>query len=334
MTYKKGKIKIFKPNEVADAMPDGLRPGAKAGNPLIDDNPNIITLPQVYTRRDFKKIPKEIAELLDSLKDYGYMRPLDPLRPTIDHTGLARIVQENDPFSIILFGEHLSPEHYKRKGFMKITKKQIFSEIEDIIFECCSVELNSAMREFIDKKPTEQEEREHLKKLVKSYYPKARRILKARYQEFHPRSWEKKLKERKYLEPRITFEAERIFNLPFPLDYGKTITPQQFYFLGKTRQFTAGRSSGSGTRQIHSFYGAAFMEAGKQIEIPTYILVYDKHNELKYITTSEEFAIMPYSLGSNCDIPYKTMESLEKRTINAKYCFKADLSIKSITLEK
>ena len=58
-----------------------------------------------------------------------------------------------------------------------------------------------------------------------------------------------------------------------------------------------------------SYFGLAFIELSRRISIPSYILVYDRDNILRFVTQRDGFLIIPDSMGSNCEVDPKTVSA-------------------------
>jgi hypothetical protein len=243
-----------------------------------------------------------------------------------DHAAIFEqlIKSGSRPFSIILFQEFLDDSHWDDKSYQHIEEVAAISELDEKVFRLFGDEVNKRQGEFLGLiiKDQEQEkkdelEKHNLRKICESYYPRALEILKAEYKNFYRGFWRKKFDEERIREPRKEKQYTRILNLPKPLS---TLTElsfeQQLYFIPGEKKFVRGRSSGSFTRYIHSVFGFAFaLYQQEQGKIPTYIMVYDKHNELKHIDTLDSLCLMSESLGSNYDYTKETREKLLKNIL-------------------
>ena len=161
-------------------------------------------------------------------------------------------------FTVVLFAEPLAGEHWRYKKYVAMRRESICSELEELIHREFWGELNKKMADHL--RNHEDPDNEHLNKLVMSYYPQAKRILRARYQELHPRSWQQKWQSRAYLKPRTKVEKQRRCDMPDPFCWWNTLHPQQFYFMEQSRTYARGCGSGSGSREAHSYFGLAFLE--------------------------------------------------------------------------
>lgn len=252
-----------------------------------------------YPRSQFKDTPRALAALLVFLK--GFQGAFLGAR---DYRRLADSISETEPFTIILFTEPLAFEHVRRKEYVKTIRHEIVSELDETVLSKFGDEINRKMSIYL--RNHSDPEDVHLNRLMRQYYPRAKKILQLR----HPIVWGKNWKAGKYSAARIRIERRRRYNLPEPLCWGGTILPQQFYFMKTTGTYARGCSSGSGTREVHSYFGLAFIELSRRLSIPSYVLVYDKDNILRFVTQRDEFVIIPDSMGSNCEVDHKTVSAL------------------------
>lgn len=269
----------------------------------------------VYPRTKFKDVPRDLADLLSSLKGYRGTGIWER-----DYSSLADSIAETEPFTIILFSELLAFEHARRKDYVETIKHKIVAELDEIVFDHFGNELNDKMTVYLcnHKDPKDV----HLNRLIRQYYPRAKRIL----QRHHPRTWERDWKSGKYTAERIRIERRRKFNVPEPLCWGEVNLPQQFYFMKTNRTYARGCSSGSGTREAHSYFGLAFAELSKRMAIPSYVLVYDRDNVLRFVTRRNEFLIIPDSMGSNCEVDYNIVSAMIAGTWKVKQVEAPDYS--------
>ena len=77
-----------------------------------------------------------------------------------------------------------------------------------------------------------------------------------------------------------------------------------------SQSYARGCGSGSGSREAHSYFGLAFLERAKHVAIPSYILVYDRDNVLRFVDGLDTFCLMPRDMGMNCEVDYKTVSRL------------------------
>lgn len=261
----------------------------------------------VYPRTKFKDASRAMAAPLASLN--GFRGATIGKR---DYRKLADSIAGTEPFTIILFTEPLTFEYAHRKEYVETIKHKIDSELDETVFNNFGNEINENM--FVFLRNHKDPKNVHLNRLIRQYYPKAKRILQLR----HPIVWEKNWKAGKYTADRIRIERRRRYNMPEPLCWGGTNLPQQFYFMKTSGTYARGCSSGSGTREAHSYFGLAFMELSRRLFIPSYILVYDKDNILRFVTQRDGFLIIPDSMGSNCEVDYKTVSALMAGTCKVK----------------
>jgi hypothetical protein len=139
-----------------------------------------------FSRRfQVKRIPEDLKEILNSLSEFHLGNPFPSNHK---HDDIAReLVQcRFGPRSIIVFEEMLDDPHGNDKRFVKITREKIISEIDEAVFRNFDREINERMEEYLKKH--QNFENEHLKALMREYYPLAQRILREQYKEIYPRS--------------------------------------------------------------------------------------------------------------------------------------------------
>ena len=255
-------------------------------------------------RKTFRPPPRPVADLLTSLAEY---RPVSGW--SRDYRALADTIADSLPFSIILFVEPLAPEHWRRKSHMVMRRVELVSELDETVFRHYNRELNTRMADWL--RGHRDPDDTHLKMLVRSYYPPARQILRAEYRECYPRAWKRRWAEGGYLRPRRKVECRRRYDLPAPLGLWGTDVTQQFYFMRRSKTCARGCGTGSGSREVHSYFGLAFLELTRRgASIPSHILIYDKHNRLLLADSLTSFAIYPALMGSNCSESSETVQRL------------------------
>lgn len=267
---------------------------------------------QTIRPRRFRAPPPAVADMLLSLSQYSPA----PDWPR-DCSALADHVADAGPFAITVFTEPLAPEHWRRRSHTLMRRIELDSELDETVWRHFDRQLNTRMAEWL--REHRDPENVHLRGLVRQYHPQARAILRAEYEERYPRSWKRRWAERAYLRPRHKIECRRRFDLPSPLGLWNTDVPQQFYFMRRSRTYARGCSTSSGSREIHSYFGLAFLELTRRgLSIPCHILVYDKHNRLLLAGTLASFALHVGAMGSNCAEPGDTVETLMRtaRTVS------------------
>jgi len=91
---------------------------------------------------------------------------------------------------MIIEEELLDPSHFWDKRYVKITTEQIMSELDETVLRYFEREINAWMAEFLEH--DRDAENRYFRKLLKEYYPQARRILRDQYRDLYPRAWKKK----------------------------------------------------------------------------------------------------------------------------------------------
>ena len=264
------------------------------GWPCLPKGPDL--MPMAYRRSDFRPVPAGLATLLHSLRSFKWTAP----RPR-DHIGLADSIADADPFTILLFTEPLAQAHWGRRKYMNMRRVQICSEIDETIFRQFRPELDERMSDYL--KDHRDPDDAYLHRLWQEYRLKARAILRAEYRERYPKSWRRKWQETLHEQPRTKLERKRRYEMPQPLGIRGEECPQQFYFMTRAETFTMGCGTGSGSRECHSYFALAFLELQRRgLHIPSYILVYDRDNQLRFVDAWSVPLVLPYEIGCNCDV--------------------------------
>ena len=197
---------------------------------------------------------------------------------------------------------------------MKITTEQIVSELDEIVLRYFEREINAGMAEFLQH--DRDAENRHYQKLLRRYYPKAKRILRDEYREIYPRAWKKKFTMDKIAKPRKKRRRERLYAIPEPLNYWDSRNSYQQYFaVPEYKVLRQGGGGSSGQRETQSKFGFAFALFNRTQEIPSTILVYDKDNVLRYVDTLETLCLAPADMGSNYHLNHKEMRQLLRDTL-------------------
>jgi hypothetical protein len=243
-----------------------------------------------------------VADLLASLAAYQAV----PVWPRDCHA-LADAMAGAEPFTILLFTEPLAREHWRRKTHTIMRRVERLSELDETVHRHFDRELNARMADWL--RDHRDPEDAYLRKLVREYHPQASRILRGEYQDRYPRTWRQRWAERHYVRPRRKVECRRQYDLPAPLGLWSTDVPPQFFFLRRSRTYARGCSTSSGSREIHSYYGLAFLELTRRgLRIPSYILVYDRHNRLRVADSLPSVGIIPGAIGCNCSESAETVQ--------------------------
>ncbi len=253
-----------------------------------------------------------MADLLASLAEYQAVSAWPR-----DCHALAETLLDSDPFTILLFTEPLAHEHWRRKTHTSMRRVELLSELDETVHRHFDRELNARMADWL--RTHRDPEDAHLRKLVREYHPRARRILRAEYQDRYPRTWRRRWAHGHYVRPRRKVECRRRYDLPPPLGLWSTAAPQQFYFLLRSRTYARGCSASSGSREIHSYFGLAFLELTRRgLPIPSHILVYDRHNRTRVADSLPSLGIIPGAMGSNCSESPETVQSLMRFAVTVR----------------
>lgn len=253
---------------------------------------------------------------LQSLKDYGFGHGSEEFRHASDHLQIARLMKQAScsPFTIIIEEELLDPSHFWDKRYVKITTEQIVSELDEIVLRYFEREINARMAEFLEH--DRDAEKRYFRKLLKEYYPQAKRILRDQYRELYPRAWKKKFTMEKISKPRKKRHKERIYAIPEPLNYWDSRNSYQQYFaVPEHKVLWQGGGGSSGQRETQSKFGFAFGLFNQIQAIPSHIFVYDKDNVLRYVDTLEKLCLAPTDMGSNYHLNHEKMRQLLRDTL-------------------
>jgi len=266
-------------------------------------------------RKDFRPLPEDLKEALNSLSEYRLANPF-PLN--CRHDDIARELTRcrSGLRSIIVFKERLDDTHWNDPRFVKIIREKINSEIDEVVFRDFGRELNERMAEYL--KRNQDPDDEHLKFLIREYYPSARRILREQYKEAYPRSWKKKFSSKKITASRIEIRRDRLYEMPQPLCWwdGRN-SYQQYFMIPSQKAICQGGGAGSSQRETQSLFGLAFSLVDAQKRIPTHILVYDRHNVLLFVTTVKRLCLVPNDMGRNYDLPHDRVRKLLRNVLEA-----------------
>jgi hypothetical protein len=218
------------------------------------------------------------------------------------------------PFTIIIEEELLDPSHFWDKGYVKITTEHIVSELDETVLRHFEREINARVAKFLEQ--DRDAENRYFRKLLKEYYPQARRILRDQYKELYPRAWKKKFTMGKISKPRKKRHRERLYAIPEPLNYWDTRNSYQQYFaVPEYKVLWQGGGGSSGQRETQSKLGFAFALFNQTQAISSHIFVYDKDNILRYVDTLEKLCLAPCDMGSNYQLNHKEMQQSLRGTL-------------------
>jgi len=275
-----------------------------------------LTGTKIYGRDSFKKIPLDVQRILQSLKAYGFGHGSEKFRQASDHRQIVRLMKQTpcSPFTMIIEEELLDPSHYWDKRYVKITAEQIVSELDETVLRYFECEINARMAKFLEH--DRDVENRYFRKLLKEYYPQAKRILRDQYKELYPRAWKKKFTMEKISKPRKKRHKERLYTIPEPLNYWDSRNSYQQYFaVPEYKVLWQGGGGSSGQRETQSKFGFAFALFNQIQAIPSHIFVYDKDNILRYVDTLEKLCLAPSDMGSNYQVNPEEMQQLLRDTL-------------------
>jgi hypothetical protein len=268
-----------------------------------------------YGYKNFREVPGPVLETLVGLAEY---RSGNPFPSVYSHEDIASEIARSSPppFSIIVFEEILDPAHIHDTRFVKITREEIISELDEVVYREFDREINERMARYLEKHRDLEDE--YLHRLLREYHPKARSILREEYKEKHPRSWRKKFDARKISRPRTEVRRERLYSMPRPLCWWDGRNRYQQYFVMPAQMSVCqGGGAGSSQRETQSRFGFAFAIADGKRRVPTHVLAYDRHNRLLFVDTMRRLCLAPYDMGSNYDLPYPKARKLMKKVLKA-----------------
>jgi hypothetical protein len=192
---------------------------------------------------------------------------------------------------------------------VKITTEQVASELDEIVLQHFDREINARMADFL--KHDRDSEKRYFAKLLREYYPPAKRILRDQYKELYPRAWKKKFTMEKISKPRKKRRQERIYAIPEPLNYWDSRNSyQQYFVIPEYKVLRQGGGGSSGQRETQSKFGFAFGLFSRFQAIPSHIFVYDKDNVLHYVDTLEKLCLAPTDIGSNYHLDHEEMREI------------------------
>ena len=253
-------------------------------------------MPMAYRRSDFRPVPAGLMGLLDSMHDFKSAEPWPR-----DHLKLADSIAAAEPFTVLLFTEPLAEAHWGRRKYMDVRRVKIISEIDETVFREFHRELDERMSDYL--KDHRDPEDAYLNRLVREYYPKARAILRGEYRERYPRAWRQKWQSRQHEQPRTKLKRRRLYEMPKPLGHHGEEAAQQFYFMRRTMSFTWGCGAGSGSREAHSYFALALLELQRRgAFVPSYVMVYDRDNRLRFVDAWSVPLVLPNQIGCNCAV--------------------------------
>jgi len=275
-----------------------------------------LTGTKIYGRDSFKEIPPDVQRILQSLKAYEFGHGSEKFRQASDHRQIARLLKKTScsPLTVIIEEELLDPSHFWDKRYVKITTEQIISELDETVLRYFEREINARMAKFLEH--DRDAENRYFRKLLKEYYPQARRILRDQCKELYPRAWKKKIIMEKISKPRKKRHRERLYAIPEPLNYWDSRNSYQQYFaVPEYKVLWQGGGGSSGQRETQSKLGFAFALFNQMQAIPSHIFVYDKDNILRYVDTLKKLCLAPCDMGSNYLLNHEEMQQLLRDTL-------------------
>jgi len=275
-----------------------------------------LTGTKIYDRDSFKEIPPDVQRILQSLKAYEFGYGSEKFRQAGDHRQIARLMKQApcSPFTIIIEEELLDHSHFWDKRYVKITTEEIVSELDETVLRYFEREINARMAKFLEH--DRDAENRYFRKLLKEYYPQARRILRDQFKELYPRSWKNKITMEKISKPRKKRYRERLYTIPEPLHYWDSRNSHQQYFaVPEYKVLWQGGGGSSGQRETQSKLGFAFALFNQIQRIPSHVFVYDKNNILRYVDTLKKLCLAPSDMGSNYQLNHEEMQQLLRGTL-------------------
>lgn len=265
-----------------------------------------------YYKRNLKKVPQKVNNLLLSLKDKNYIHWDDPIIEKMTKN------YKKNPDKYVLncfcvFCDWLDNELRHRKQFVDIEDVEICSEVEELARRRFWIPHSSKYNREIDEKVNKRIEGgdrrqrgtiidEIYEEMTKEFHNQIEEEIKRRYKNKPIEAW---LKRREALyKPRKKREYKRKYQMPYPLCYwdGRN-SFEQIYMVEQDGiiSFAQGGTGSSGQRGIHSQMGTFFAIANAIKPINTYFLLYDSQNNFKYIDTIHNLVLCRMNFQFLCD---------------------------------
>ena len=152
-----------------------------------------------------------------------------------------------------------------------------------------------------------------------SYNEELEEYEKISEEEFAKR-WE--VKKREIFKPRIITKHERVYDMPFPLNFWDSRNIFQQYFFIETEEKTdwsKGGSGGSWQREQQGLWCHTFATLVKEYNLvcPTDCYVYNSENKLEKVKSFDNFKAVNRELSGNYQSDFVTVKELfENMLIN------------------
>ena len=206
--------------------------------------------------------------------------------------------------------EPLDPSCWRKKKYFHIQKLELCSRIDDWIYDQIirNKEENLKYGEYLDRYlPLVQAGKiKNIDEYImnKHYRPQAIKVL-SRQKSFNKLNWS---------QTRSRLQYKRRTNL-LTKD-GRELPLYEMIFIrhsnGNKEIIGVGDASGSGLRQLGTFYTAIFYLLSKEHKISRHILRYNKFNEYEYVRRCYQ-TILPVSFGSNFELDQFLKDEIRKK---------------------
>ncbi|MEK7127193.1 MAG: hypothetical protein AAB838_00515, partial [Patescibacteria group bacterium] len=208
-----------------------------------------------------------------------------------DHHAIALHLKDKNPHTVTIVIDNLDWRVRNNKKYVVKTKYDLEPLYKKLLFE-------HFYKEFGDREANEMYGR-WLKKYKDSDETIKIKELESRYRVMIL----KRFKDHKKLfGPRTEIKRERIYALPEPLNYIDYRNPYDNIFIWEEngKKFAGrGGSGGSGQREKNSKFIYGLLELNKTDPIPSYLFLYNDHNELLFGKKFTSLCVPDYDIGSN-----------------------------------
>lgn len=202
------------------------------------------------------------------------------------HKAIAKDLQNKSPYSIIVYIDRLKYENWRKKEFVKKTKVELIPKYKELLFKYAENEfggwsqMNNEYAKWLEKYKNTWDKKKYkdIDEHIIHYE------MESRYKEAIFRKYRN---HEKLMEPRFEIRKDRYYRLPEPFTHVDWRNPFDNIFVwseGDKKYTVRGGTGGSGGREINTKYSYAFSLINQKQKIPTYLFLYDRDNELKFIT--------------------------------------------------
>lgn len=269
-----------------------------------------------FMKKNYQHEFKVNQELLKSDFDFSLLQGLEYSYDHFkSHKEIYRKLKNKNPYTITVLIDHLKPEYWNRKEYVKKTKIECIPKFTQLLYEYLGKEYdgrnaaNQIYGEWLDKyRPILK--KQNSKKDIDEYIQEVELV--PRYKE---EIFKRFKNHQKLLSPYCRTNRERYYNLPEPLnrvDWRNSFDNIFIWFDGDRKLISRGGSGGSGSREINSkfIYGLALIN--KEKPVPSYLFLYSRDNELKFIQAFDELCVPNFDVGSNYHLDWDDRKQIIK----------------------